>query len=187
MTKASEEGAWWKNEIRGLWDLCKEGTEGTMFLFGSIYWEATWFHTTNKPMWKINAILIHLILQTTGLSSNALAWYEGHNSEKQMVSSCKGVKYPWGLWRLTACGNLQVILRQSLTGYMSDNFTYGSLQQMLPWTKVLSRKTTPFTNRCFHEISSKVAHHATQYSIYNLLRYKIFGNKRTKITSKIQW
>lgn len=29
-------------------DLCKEGSEGTMFLFGSIYWEATWFHTTNK-------------------------------------------------------------------------------------------------------------------------------------------
>lgn len=82
------------------------------------------------------------------------------------------------LWQPTSCPSPKLD-----NGYMSDNYTYGPLQQMLPWTKVLSRKTTPFTNCCFHEISSKVAHHATQYSIYNLLRYKIFGNKRKKITT----
>lgn len=29
-------------------DLCEEGPQGTMFLFGFIYWEATGFHAANK-------------------------------------------------------------------------------------------------------------------------------------------
>lgn len=151
---------------------------------------------TNRCVKSLQSSFISL--QTTGLSSNELKWCWGHSGEKQRVSSCKGVKYPWGvvemnsLWQPKSCPSpklLGYIIISPQPTRLDHGYKY--VRQLYKWfitanaawTKILSGKTTPIT---VFVVSTKypqgaICSSCNSMCIYNLLQCKSSGNQSRKI------